>query len=207
MRCPFCHNASLVQPTTEGEIISSEDVLKQLQKRRNILEGVCITGGEPLLQPDLEAFLIAVKALGFSVKLDTNGLRPDLLEPFIQKKLIDAVAMDIKNSAEKYAETCGVKKISQEIIDDSISLIRSAPLSYYEFRTTVVKEFHNEKDLESIAKRLQGVKHYFLQSFHDSGDLLSEGLSAYHPKELAAMLKTVQQYIPHAQLRGVDVEG
>ena len=202
-RCPFCHNASLVLHPNGNDVFSEKEILSQLNKRKNLLDGVCVTGGEPLLQPDLDLFLGEIKAMGLKIKLDTNGSNPKRLQKLIDQKLIDAVAMDIKNCKEKYAQTCGLTHEPEEI-EESIDLLMASDLSYYEFRTTVVKEFHTKEDLEKIAKRLRGCKHYFLQSFQDSGDLIEGGLSAYSPGEMQELLSAVRQYIPHAALRGTD---
>lgn len=168
-RCPFCHNATLVKG--EGEIISEDEVLSYLKKRQGILDGVAITGGEPTIQKDLKEFILKIKNLGYKVKLDTNGYHPEVLRELISEGLLDYVAMDIKNSKEKYAVTAGLQNLDISRIEQSVELIKNCNIDY-EFRTTIMQEFHTEKDLEDIGIWLKGAKKYFLQSFRDSGDIL-----------------------------------
>ena len=202
LRCPFCHNAGLVLHLNETETISEETVLSYLQKRRGILDGVCITGGEPLLQPDLIPFIEAIRSMGYLIKLDTNGSFPDRLAMLIDQGLIDYVAMDIKNASEKYAMTCGLAETPSGM-DESIDLLLQGKIDY-EFRTTVVREFHTAKDIEDIAKRIQGAKKYFLQGFIDSGNLIGSHCSGYSPQEMLDLLPFAQKHVPTAALRGVD---
>lgn len=165
MRCPFCHNASLVVSPNENSDISEKEFFDFLAKRKNILDGVCITGGEPLLQKDIEAFMKKIKDMGFALKLDTNGAFPDRLKSLIDKGLVDYVAMDIKNSKEKYSMTAGID-IDISKISESISLLLECNIPF-EFRTTVVKELHSHDDLVAISEWISGAKAYFLQSFTD----------------------------------------
>ena len=177
-RCPFCHNASLAIRAREVDTIPESEVFELLKKRKGILDGVCITGGEPLLFGDeLYDFIIEIKKLGYAVKLDTNGSFPERLAALIEAGLVDKVAMDIKNSPEKYALTAGVENFDIASILKSVELLKSSGVDY-EFRTTVVKELHSASDFEAIGKMIEGAKAYFLQSFVDSGDLIGEGLSA-----------------------------
>lgn len=201
-RCPFCHNAGLVTDLSQSETIPVDSVLDYLQKRRKILDGVCITGGEPLLQPDLIPFLDAIRRMGYAIKLDTNGSFPQKLRRLIEEKRIDYVAMDIKNISSKYAATCGIAE-TPYAVEESIDLLLSSETDY-EFRTTVVKELHTLEDIEAIAKRLIGAKKYFLQGFIDSGNLIGYGYSAYSPAEMQALLSAAKKYLPHTALRGVD---
>ncbi len=201
MRCPFCHNASLVISPSENSDISEKEFFDFLSKRKNILDGVCITGGEPLLQRDIEDFMKKIKDMGFALKLDTNGSCPDRLRSIIDKGLVDYVAMDIKNSKEKYSLTAGVD-IDISKISESISLLLRGKLPF-EFRTTVVRELHTPEDIVSISEWISGAKAYFLQSFTDSGDIISSGLSAYSPEEMKSILTLVQKNIPSAKLRGI----
>lgn len=168
-RCPFCHNATLVK--AEGDNISEEEVLAYLKKRQGILDGVVITGGEPTIQKDLKAFIIKIKNLGYKVKLDTNGYHPEVLEDLLNDGLVDYVAMDIKNSKDKYAVTVGLQNIDILRIERSVELLKNCNIPY-EFRTTTMEELHSEEDIKSIAEWLKGAKKYFLQSFKDSGDIL-----------------------------------
>ena len=173
-RCPFCHNALLVTDIDEMSYTDTE-VLDYLEKRIGILDGVCITGGEPLMQPELEEFIKRVKNLGYAVKLDTNGSYPDKLKDLVAKGLIDYVAMDIKNTIEKYPLTAGINEICVPAVEESIDFLLLGAVPY-EFRTTVVAEYHNISDIEQIAKRISGADKYFLQKFVDSGHLIGENL-------------------------------
>ena len=168
-RCPFCHNATLVK--AEGDNISEEEVLAYLKKRQGILDGVVITGGEPTIQKDLKEFIIKIKNLGYKVKLDTNGYHPEVLDDLLNDGLVDYVAMDIKNSKDKYAVTVGLQNIDILRIERSVELLKNCNIPY-EFRTTTMEELHSEEDIKSIAEWLKGAKKYFLQSFKDSGDIL-----------------------------------
>lgn len=168
-RCPFCHNATLVK--AEGENVSEEEVLAYLKKRQGILDGIVITGGEPTIQKDLKEFIIKIKNLGYKVKLDTNGYHPEVLEDLLNDGLVDYVAMDIKNSKDKYAVTVGLQNIDILRIERSVELLKNCNIPY-EFRTTTMEELHSDEDIKSIANWLKGAKKYFLQSFKDSGDIL-----------------------------------
>ena len=200
-RCPFCHNASLVLRAGEVESISEEEFFSYISKRRGMLDGVCITGGEPLLNPDIADFIRKIRSYGLLVKLDTNGSFPDKLEFLLDEGLLDYVAMDIKNSSEKYALTAGVDKFPEEIEKSIDLIIQKAP--DYEFRTTVVKELHETQDIVSIAKRISGAKKYFLQTYVDSGDLINDGFSAYSASEMLDILEATRQILPITVLRGV----
>lgn len=202
LRCPFCHNASLVSGPA-SPAIPFTDVLTTLLKRRHILEGVCITGGEPTLYPGLMELIRQIKALGFKVKLDTNGTNPGLLMSCVQEQLIDYVAMDIKNSREKYALTSGIPNINLDKIEQSILFLLSGKIDY-EFRTTIVKELHTQEDMHSIGKWIEGARAYFLQSFQDSGDILAPGLSAHKKETLEEFNTLLRPYVKHVSLRGVD---
>ncbi len=206
-RCPFCHNASMIQGEMQGEIqpgqtIPPEEILAFLKKRRGLLDGVCITGGEPLLQRGLEAFIQEIKALGFAVKLDTNGSYPERLRQLIHSKSVDYVAMDVKNTPDKYGRTIGVSGFDVSPVNESISILLSNTLPY-EFRTTVVREFHTGEDLVAIARWLKGAEHYYLQSYVDSADVLTPGLSSYTKEEMHLFLELVRPILPSSELRGI----
>lgn len=199
LRCPFCHNASLVVAPTAQQSLEGE-VMAYLQKRRGLLDGVCVTGGEPLLQPDLPRFLSAVRALGYRVKLDTNGTHPAALKALLLAGLVDYVAMDVKASPENYDRAAGTH-VELAAIRESIALIRSSGVAH-EFRTTVVRGIHTQADFEAIGQWLRGEGRYFLQPFRDSHALLGTGCTGFSHDELALFLRTVRSYIPAAALRG-----
>ena len=200
-RCPFCHNAGLVLGSNP-ESYTEEEILSYLEKRKGLLDGVCITGGEPTLRPDLLPFIEKVKALGFAVKLDTNGTNPALLKELLDNALVDYVAMDIKNSFEKYPETCGLDVMELDSIKESIALLIGGKVDF-EFRTTVVSPLHTAEDIEALAKEISGAEKYFIQNFVDSGELLGGGMTALPRETLDQMLTTARKYIPETQLRGV----
>ena len=205
LRCPFCHNASLVLQNIPE--IDVREVLSFLKKRQGILEGVCITGGEPLLQPDLEDFIREIKKLGYKVKLDTNGSLPEKLERIISRNLVDYVAMDIKNSPKKYFSTCGMQGQNFEEFyspfKKSIELLKGSGVEY-EFRTTVVRELHTLSDIEEIGAEIRGAAAWYLQCFKDSGDLiLKDTFSPPTRQELEEMLKKAREFAVKCDIRGV----
>lgn len=201
MRCPFCHNASLVC----GEVppfMEKEEFFAFLKKRTGVLDGVCVTGGEPLLQEGLIPFLLEVKEKCFTTKLDTNGLLHDRLRAVVEAGAVDYVAMDIKNCKARYAETAGVPGLDLAPIEKSVQFLMEGSVDY-EFRTTVVKELHNKADFDEIGRWLKGAKRYFLQSFKDSGDILSPGLSPMEKADLLEIRDRLRAEIPGVELRGV----
>ena len=201
MRCPFCHNASLVC----GEVppfMEKEEFFAFLKKRTGVLDGVCVTGGEPLLQEGLIPFLLEVKEKGFTTKLDTNDLLHDRLRAAVEAGAVDYVAMDIKNCKARYAETAGVPGLDLAPIEKSVQFLMEGKVDY-EFRTTVVKELHNKADFGEIGQWLKGAKRYFLQSFKDSGDILSPGLSPMEKADLLEIRDRLRAEIPVVELRGV----
>lgn len=200
--CPFCHNAGLVTKLDESAAISQEEFFSFLEKRKGLLDGVCVSGGEPLLQNGIEEFIKKIKNMGFLVKLDTNGSFPQKLGSLLNKRLVDYVAIDIKNSPLKYAKTAGKKSLDLEKIKESVKLLKSSSIDY-EFRTTVVKELHDECDIEEIGKWISGAQRYFLQSFVDSGNLISEGLHAHNEAKMQVFLEIAKKYVPATQLRGI----
>ena len=202
-RCPFCHNAELVLRPGEQPEIPEEEFFALLRKRKGLLDGVAVTGGEPTLQPDLPEFLARIRELGYAVKLDTNGTRPDLVKDLVGRDLVQYIAMDIKNAPERYAQTAGVEDPRLEAVRETAAFLLEGRVPY-EFRTTVVKELHRPEDLEAIGRWLAGAKHYYIQCFTDSGDLIAPGLSPCSREELDALLEAVRPLIPAAELRGVD---
>ena len=199
-RCPFCHNASLVR-AQDGADISDDEVLEFLKKRQGILEGVCISGGEPLIHNELKDFIREVKKLGYPVKLDTNGSFPQKLRELIGEGLVDYVAMDVKNSFEKYNETTGINA-DIDSVKESIEILINGNIDY-EFRTTLVSGFHTPKDMQSIGEMIKGTKKYYLQNFADSGDILCPGLAPLGEEEKELMKKTAEKYVSVTQIRGI----
>lgn len=200
-RCPFCHNSILTEKST-GEI-EEDELLSFLEKRKNLLDGVCITGGEPLLQKESRNLIQKIKSLGLLVKLDTNGSCPDFLKDLISDSLVDYVAMDIKNSPEHYAQTAGVAQIDMEKIKASASILMEGKIDF-EFRTTVVKELHTLSDFEKIGEWLSGDEKYFLQRFVHSEAVFDLNLHAPEDAFLHQSIQILRQKIPHAALRGED---
>ncbi|HPZ00621.1 MAG TPA: anaerobic ribonucleoside-triphosphate reductase activating protein, partial [Clostridiales bacterium] len=194
LRCPFCHNASLVTELVSSATIEEEEILSFLEKRKGLLDGIAITGGEPLLHPDIPAFIKEVKALGFSVKLDTNGCYPAVLKQLVEEKLVDYVAVDIKNCPEKYAETVGVPDFDLAPVLETVAYLKTDPVEY-EFRTTVVKEFHTEEDMRKIADWIAGTQHYFLQNFTDSGNLIGTDMQEAGKETMQRFLTVVREKI------------
>jgi len=204
-RCPFCHNAPLVLPERlERDENGEETVLAFLRKRQGILDGVAVTGGEPLLHADIAQFLEKVRALGYRIKLDTNGSFPERLRELVEAGLVDRVAMDIKNAPALYRLTAGLDRLDLEPIERSKDYLLSGAVEY-EFRTTVVRGLHTRESLIGAAQWIAGAREYYLQQFKDSGDVLDiEGLSAYSDKEMHALAEAVRPYVPAVQLRGVE---
>ena len=200
-RCPFCHNGSLVIPERFGETLPEEEFFAFLNKRRGILEGVCVSGGEPTLYPDLPEFIKKIRSLGFLVKLDTNGSRPDLLEKLIDEGLADYVAMDIKSSREGYSRAVGIEDFDTSDIEKSVEILKKCKVDF-EFRITVVKELHSAEDFEQIGQWLRGDSKIFLQTFIDSGDLIGSGYSAHSEEDMKRFVEILKKYMPNAALRG-----
>lgn len=223
-RCPFCHNAGLVLDPTGQERITEEEVLAYLKKRRGILDGVCITGGEPTLQSDLLGFIRQIKGLGYLVKLDTNGYRPQVLWNLLSENLLDYVAMDIKASRENYAVAAGVRNLDISRIEESVAILKSSRISY-EFRTTVVKGIHSIDEFEAIGRWLEGSEAYYLQAFRENENLIEKYLQyeavedngrtggvcagnsmfgTFSLKDMESMADTARKYIDNVVLRGVE---
>ena len=200
LRCPFCHNPALVLPDRETDGLSTEKLLAFLETRRGKLDGVCVTGGEPTLYEDLPALLRQIRGLGFAVKLDTNGTNPAMLKALLQERVLDYVAMDIKNSPSRYAETCGgIDCLSR--VRESAALLMDGTVDY-EFRTTVCAPLHTPRDMEELGHWLKGARRYFLQPFADSGALVGGGVSPPSEDEIKALRDSVLPYIPNTQIRG-----
>ena len=201
-RCPFCHNASLVVNIPDESEITEEAFFSFLKKRQGILDGVCVTGGEPLLQPGIEDFIYKIKELGYAVKLDTNGSFPEKLRYLVEEKLVDYVAMDIKNSLDAYDATTGTDGRFLEAIEESVAFLKEGKVPY-EFRTTVTKDLHTREHFEKIGQWIQGAEKYFLQFFVDSGDLIDSKICGCDEEEMKEFLSTVKTYVPNVRLRGI----
>ena len=199
-RCPFCHNADVVEEKTGGEF-SKEEIISYLKKRKGVLDGVCVTGGEPLLYPETLDFMREIKDLGFKIKLDTNGSVPSRLKEAVFSGLCDYAAMDIKNTLEKYSITAG-GSVNTEKIKESVSFLLSDVVPY-EFRTTVVKELHTKDDILKISEEISGASKWYLQQFVDSGNLIGSGFSAYSPSELEDFAAAARKNIPETHVRGI----
>ena len=201
LRCPFCHNAGLVVREKENTV-KEEDFFDFLGKRRGILDGVAITGGEPLLQPDITGFMRKIREMGFKVKLDTNGFFPDRLREILSEGLADYVAMDIKAPKEKYPEAVGLKNADVKKVAQSVSLLMNGTTDF-EFRTTAVKGIHTVSDFAAIGEWIAGDEKYFIQHFADSGDLIGSGFDGFDAEESQKLLGAAAPYLPNAALRGI----
>ena len=203
LRCPFCHNALLVTRLEESPTLQQEEVLAFLKRRRGLLDGVVLSGGEPLIQSGVPEFLQKVRSLGFSIKLDTNGCYPDALEALLDQGLADYVAMDVKNTPEHYAQTVGIPDFDPAVIARSAAVLAHSGADY-ELRTTVVRELHTVADIAAIGAWMQGAPRYFLQCFVDSGALISPGFHAPDRADLEKMLQAARPFFGETALRGVD---
>ncbi len=200
LRCPFCHNSALAEADSGG--VSEEAFFAFLEKRAGILDGVCVTGGEPAMQPDIKNFLERVKKMGYAVKLDTNGCFPDMLGAVVEQGLVDYVAMDLKSAPAGYAAAAGMHAFDIGSVRESITFLLNGPVDY-EFRTTVVRQLHDAQVLRDAAHLIKGAKRYYLQKFVDPGDLAAGGLSACSDEEMKRILNVVSPYVQMAALRGV----
>jgi pyruvate formate lyase activating enzyme len=199
-RCPFCHNSGLLGAAQE-DTIPVEELLEFLRKRSGMLDGVCITGGEPTLRKDLPDFIRKIKTLGYLIKLDTNGSNPRMLKALLEEQLLDYVAMDIKNCPDRYAATCGGVDILNQV-EECLALLRNSTVEW-ELRTTCVKPFHDAGAMTAIGEWLAGTKNYHLQAFVDSGDLVGTGVSGFTKEEMEALRNAVLPYIPTTRIRGI----
>ena len=199
-RCPYCHNSDLVEGKNLQQI-SEEDFFAFLLKRKGLLDAVCISGGEPTLQPDLTQFIKKIKALGFLVKLDSNGTAPNVLKELISQNLLDYVAMDIKNSRESYLRTAGNGSFNLDKIEESVNFLKEDKVAY-EFRTTLVKGHHSDKEMEQIATWLKGADKIYLQCFVDSGNCLTSGLEKLDKSDAERFKDILSKSIRQVYLRG-----
>lgn len=201
-RCPYCHNYELADGTAKP-VMSDEELMAFLRKRQGLLDGVAVTGGEPCLHKELPELMRKIRALGFAVKLDTNGYHPAMLKYLLTEGLVDYTAMDIKNSPEKYALTCGTGRLDFSLIRESIRILMTSGADF-EFRTTVVKEFHAAEDFHAIGKLIAGPEKYYLQSFTDRDTVPYGNLSSPSEEELREYMDIVREYVPNVRLRGED---
>lgn len=202
-RCLFCHNAGLVLPDRlEEASITEDEVMSFLKKRAGMLDGVAITGGEPLLHTDMPEFLEKIKNLGYKIKLDTNGSNPKLLKEIVNAGLVDRVAMDIKNAPTEYDKTAGCS-VDMEKIEESKDFLLTGTCDY-EFRTTVVKGIHTKESLIAAAKWISGAKEYYLQQFKDSGNLIApDAFEPFNENEMHELADAVRPFVPTVEVRGV----
>ncbi|RFZ75753.1 anaerobic ribonucleoside-triphosphate reductase activating protein [Lacrimispora amygdalina] len=199
-RCPFCHNSGLIGSDAKP-LFSEEEIINFLIKRKGILEGVCITGGEPTLSGELESFIRKIRELGYLIKLDTNGYRPDVLKKLITDGLLDYAAMDIKSGREHYKKAAGVGDLTISNVEESAAFLMENRIPY-EFRTTVVKGIHTMGDFVDIGKWLEGESSYFLQNYVDSDQVLCPGYTSFSVSELQGFLKILKPFLPRAVIRG-----
>ena len=204
-RCPFCHNKQLVFLNQNEDEIPASEVLDYLDNRKKLLDGVCVTGGEPLLQEGIENFLREIRKTGLKIKLDTNGSNFEKLKRIVEEGLVDYVAMDIKNEKDKYSATIGLENFSIKNVEASIAYLKEGHVDY-EFRTTVVKEFHEDTDFKKVGEWLKGAKHYYLQNFEDHGTCIQQGLHALEREQLFRIKETLIPYVKETQIRGIDEE-
>jgi len=207
-RCPFCHNSDLLG-SRGPEGMAAEELLKFLEKRKGLLDGVCITGGEPTLQPGLEDLIRRIKEMGYAVKLDTNGSRPEVLKRLVAENLLDYVAMDIKNCPESYVQTAAMKPELLEAVQESMHFLLTGTLDY-EFRTTVVDQLHNEDQIREIGQWLQTIspdhkaKRFFLQCYMERESVLSPGFSPPSREKMAKFVSILQPFVQQIEVRGMD---
>ena len=200
-RCPFCHNGDLVLGSLP-EPINTDELFAFLKKRSGVLDGVCITGGEPLLNPDIDSFIKEIRKLGYLIKLDTNGSNPEYLKNLVEHGLVDYVAMDIKNSKDAYPKTVGIDNFDVSPISESVEFLKNSKTDY-EFRTTIVKEFHSEDEILKIGEWLKDSKKYFLQNFVDSESVIKKGLHSVDESELKNWKDILTRYIDFVEIRGI----
>ena len=199
-RCPFCHNASLVLRPESQPVLDEGEIMEFLTKRRNMLEGVVVTGGEPTLQRDLIPFLLALKNLGYKVKLDTNGYRPDVLKSALEKNAVDYVAMDIKTSLDEYPILTGIADLDVSLIEESVAYLKGSTVEH-EFRTTVVEPLHHRENFEKIGRLLEGDERFFLQSYVESGDTIGKNCFPPSSDTLQSYLEILRNYIGNVSIR------
>ncbi len=204
LKCPYCQNSGLIpmMQAVTSNFVSEDDFFMFLDKRKSILEGVVITGGEPLVQQDIKSFIKKIKESGYKVKLDTNGTNPLLLQSLIDENLLDYVAVDIKNDFENYARTVGLSEINTSNIEKTIQILKSSNVDY-EFRTTIIKEFHTAINIQNICELIGKEPKYFIQNFEDSSNVLNHDLHGFTIEELQEIQKIFEARFPNFKVRGV----
>ena len=202
LRCPFCHNSSILEFSNETSKITEKEIFDYLEKRKNILDGVCITGGEPLLQADIKEFIKKIKNLNLKVKLDTNGTNYLKLKELLDENLLDYVAMDIKNVYEKYPITTGIKNLDIENIKKSIALLKKSKVEY-EFRTTIVKNFHTFEDIENLCKLVGKDSNYYIQNFINSDNVLEKNLESFSNEDLEKLKEFLNNNYNNVKIRNM----
>lgn len=202
-KCPFCHNKDLVIPPVDVMAYSEGEIFEHLKSKKKVLDGVCITGGEPTLHKDLPIFINKIKDMGLLVKLDSNGTNPDMLETLINNGLVDYIAMDIKHTKEKYNSIACMPNFDIATIEASVELLKQESVPY-EFRTTMMKECHEASDVEEIGQWLQGARAYYIQSYKESAQVINPIFSAHSPETLKSFVDILKKYIPNTNLRGID---
>ena len=203
-RCGFCHNSPLVLDFKNLPTINEEEIFSYLKKRVGILEGVCISGGEPTLEKDLASFIEKIKGLGYSVKLDTNGTNPEIVKSLINNGLIDYLAMDIKNDRENYSKIIGFDSYDTKQVENTVDFLLNGKFPY-EFRTTLIKEFHTQENIAKIGEWIKGANKYFLQKFKDSESCIQSHLSAVENSQVIKFRDILLKDIPNTFLRGYDL--
>ena len=203
MRCPFCHNPDLVIPENieKSRLLDEGELLLYLEKRKKYLDGLVITGGEPTIQPDIVDFCRKIRGFGYDIKLDTNGLMPEVLEELLVEKLLDYIAMDIKGPVDEYEKFCGVRG-NRDKIYKSIEIIKNSGLKY-EFRSTLVKGLHSEEDVLKMSQAIEGVDLYYLQNFNFQDRLVDGAFSgeSFSSKEMVNLLKIAQEFVKESKIR------
>jgi anaerobic ribonucleoside-triphosphate reductase activating protein len=203
MRCIYCHNPD-TWDMHAGSEMTSDEIISEYEKNRAFYQkgGITVTGGEPLLHEEIEDFISEVKSLGYSVKLDTNGFFPEKLISLVNKGLVDYVAVDFKATYEKYSLATGIESVDTTPFKKTVEFLLSGAVDY-EFRTTVVKGIHETQDIVEIAKTISGAKRYFLQSFVDSGDLISSGFCAFSPENMKKARDLASAFVTNTEIRGI----
>lgn len=202
-RCPFCQNSSLVLAPEKEPAYEEEEILKFLKKRKGILDGVCVSGGEPAIASGLPEFLGRIKELGYEIKLDTNGSRPQVVKALAKEGLVDKVAVDIKACPDNYKTLTGLDNPDVDAVKETVEFLMKGKLDY-EFRTTVVRELHTERDFREIGQWLKGAKAYYLQAYRDSEGVLKPGFGSYSLEELKGFREILLETIPLVEIRGID---